>query len=216
MTDWLTSWRRSGAGHVAASTSRGAGVCRKVFMAYGRDEQACQAVFGFVRSLDLLPLEWETMVGECGTATPYLGDVIRHGLSQAQAAIVLLTPDDEVRLHPDLHQVDDSDSETIVNMQPRPNVLIELGMALAWCPNRTIVVEVGRLRPIADTAGLNTIRLDGSEESLGKLVERLKIAGCPVNDRGADWRRRDRFDGLDAYQRRAGNTPRRQSPSQSS
>ena len=88
-------------------------------------------------------------------------------------------------------------------MQPRPNVLIELGMALSAYRNRTIIVELGRLRRIADLDGLNVIRFDGSGTAIGKLVERLKLAGCAVDDTGSDWRETHRFHGLDSYTRQA-------------
>jgi len=87
-------------------------------------------------------------------------------------------------------------------MQPRPNVLVELGMALISCPDRTIVVEVGQLRPVADLGGLNTIHLNGEETALGKLVQRLRLAGCQVDDAGADWRGIRRFEDITAYDRR--------------
>jgi hypothetical protein len=85
--------------------------------------------------------------------------------------------------------------------QARPNVLIELGIALANDPAHTIVLEVGAHRPIADLAGTNVIRFDGGSVALGKVVERLKSAGCPVNEVGADWRDEARFAGLAVYAR---------------
>jgi predicted nucleotide-binding protein len=181
---------------------------RNVFVVCGRDEQARQLLFDFLRSLNLSPREWESMVGDCRSTLPYLGAVIRRGLSRAQAIVVLLTADDEVRLHPDLHRPTDGQDETSISMQARPNVLIELGMALALHPDRTIVIEIGNLRSMADIAGMNTIRLGDSEESLGKVVARLRIAGCPVDDSGADWHK-SRFASLDAYARRAGRSRRR-------
>ncbi|MGZ6270262.1 MAG: hypothetical protein ACXWMU_06820, partial [Candidatus Limnocylindrales bacterium] len=38
---------------------------------------------------------------------------------------------------------------------------------------RTIIVEAGRMRTIADLAGLNTIRFDGSATAVKKIIERL-------------------------------------------
>jgi hypothetical protein len=35
------------------------------------------------------------------------------------------------------------------------------------------------------------------------IVERLKLAGCAVDDKGSEWRRTRRFRGLDAYSRQA-------------
>jgi predicted nucleotide-binding protein len=179
---------------------------------YGRDEQVRELVFEFIRRLDLCPLEWESLVSQACTTTPSLREVIQLGFSRARAIVVLLTPDDEVRLHSDLQQANDVQHEKSTNMQPRPNVIFELGWALARRPTQTIVVEIGHIRPIADIGGLNTIRLDGSEASWGKIVERLKVAGCPVDDRGADWRRKDRFSSLDAYTRRAGRPHRKRPP----
>src|ERR1039457_6986128 len=97
----------------------------------------------------------------------------------------------------------DSDDETSQVMQPRPNVLIELGMALSVYRHQTIIVQVGRIRRIADLAGFNIIHFDGSDTAIGKIVERLKVAGCAVDDMGTDWRRTRRFLGLDAYTRQS-------------
>jgi hypothetical protein len=110
---------------------------------------------------------------------------------------------DVVQLHPDLHERDEPRDETEPGLQPRPNVLIELGMALGTHRGRTVVVEVGRLRPIADLAGLNAIRFDGSEAGLHKIVCRLRLTGCKIDDAGVDWRRPRRFAGLGAFERRA-------------
>ena len=56
-------------------------------------------------------------------------------------------------------------------------------MALAAYPERTIVVEAGHLTPIADLAGINAICFDGSSTSVKKLIARLKMTGCLVDDR---------------------------------
>ncbi|NUR61230.1 MAG: nucleotide-binding protein [Catenulispora sp.] len=172
---------------VPADTERD--LVRSVFVVHGRDEQVRTRMFDFLRCLDLRPLEWEELVASSRKISPYLGDVVALAPSLAQAALVLLTPDDVVRLHPDLHRDWEPLFETGETCQARPNVLIELGLVLGAYPERTLIVEVGRLRPIADIEGRNVIRFDGSAESVGKIVERLKTAGCAVNDRGSDWRK---------------------------
>lgn len=174
---------------------------RNVFVVHGRDEQVRREMFELLRRLDLRPLEWEDLVKATGHTSPFLGDVVAHATSVAQAAVVLMTPDDLAMLHPSLHGADERPHETRPTGQPRPNVLIELGMALAAYPERTLIVEIGRLRPIADLEGRNVIRFDGSESAIGKIVERLKLAGCEVGDSGADWRRTRPFEGLQAYRR---------------
>jgi len=189
--------RRSGTAPAAPDRTR------NVFVVHGRDEEVRSAMFALLRRLDLRPLEWEHLVQATGQAAPFLGDVVAHAPSQAQAALVLLTPDDVAKLHPQLLGETEPDHETRLTGQPRQNVLIELGMVLMAYPERTVIVEVGRLRHIADTAGRNVIRFDGSATAVGKIVERLKSAGCQVNDTGSDWRQTQPFRDLSAYRRLA-------------
>ncbi|KPI02336.1 Nucleotide-binding protein, TIR-like protein [Actinobacteria bacterium OK074] len=176
---------------------------RSVFVVHGRDEEVRSAMFGLLRRLDLRPLEWEQLVRATGKTAPFLGEVVAHAPSQAQAALVLLTPDDIAKLHPQLLGDRERDDETQLTGQPRQNVLIELGMVLMAYPERTVIVEVGHLRQAADTAGRNVIRFDGSEESLMKIVARLKVAECQLDDSRPDWRDTSYFENLSAYRRLA-------------
>ncbi|MDQ1036481.1 putative nucleotide-binding protein [Streptomyces sp. V3I8] len=179
------------------------GRSRSVFVVHGRDEEVRQTMFGLLRRLDLRPLEWEELVRATGKAAPFLGDVVMNAPAQAQAALVLLTPDDVAKLHPRLLGNHERDDETQLTGQPRQNVLIELGMVLMAYPARTVIVEVGRLRHVADTAGINVIRFDGSESSLAKIVARLKLAGCQLDDTRPEWRETRHFRNLSAYRRLA-------------
>ncbi|WP_432134699.1 MULTISPECIES: TIR domain-containing protein [unclassified Streptomyces] len=181
---------------------------RNVFVVHGRDEEARLKMFDLLRLLDLHPLDWEDLIKATGRTAPYLGEVVTRAPSQAQAALVLLTPDDIVQLHPQLRGANEPSSETEPTGQPRPNVLIELGMALMAYPERTLLVQMGEMRPISDIGGMNFIRFDGSETALGKIVERLKLAGCKVNDTGSDWRHTFPYRHLSAY----GRTGRVESP----
>ena len=174
---------------------------RNVFVVHGRDEEVRHEMFELLRRLDLRPLEWEELVKATGKTSPYLGEVVANAPSQAQAALVLLTPDDVAKLHPRLLGDDERDDETRLTGQPRQNVLIELGMVLMAYPERTIIVELGRLRRATDTEGLNVIRFDGSESALAKIVARLKLAGCRLDDTRSGWRETGYFRDLSAYRR---------------
>lgn len=60
--------------------------------------------------------------------------------------------------------------------------------------DRTVVVEVGKLRPFSDNLGRHVVRLDDSSEKRQELVSRLETAGCPVNIRHkTDWHRAGSF-----------------------
>ena len=206
----LGAERERSADRADTSTSKGFRVSggqdlkRKVFVVHGRDRVVQEKMFDFLRALDLVPMEWEPQVAATGSTLPSLTDVITHNLSagQAQAVVVLMTPDDVVNLHPTLRSANEQSYETEPIMQARPNVLIELGLALAAYRHRTIILEIGRLRPISDIGGLNVIRFDGSDAAIRSLVARLKVAECAVDDRGTEWSKTSRFENLDAYTRR--------------
>ncbi|MCH0562100.1 MULTISPECIES: TIR domain-containing protein [unclassified Streptomyces] len=185
----------------AAQACADYGRSRSVFVVHGRDEKVRGAMFGLLRRLDLRPLEWERLVRATGGTAPFLGAVVEKALSQAQAALVLLTPDDVAKLHPHLLGDNEPVHETQLTGQPRQNVLIELGMALMAYPERTIIVQVGQVRPAADLAGRNVIHFDGSETAVSKIVERLKGAECDLDDTRPDWRDISHFRNLAAYRR---------------
>jgi hypothetical protein len=81
-------------------------------------------------------------------------------------------------------------------------VLVEAGMALGLQRERTVLIEIGDLRPISDLAGLNTVHFDGTVTSLHKIAQRLRGAGCAVDTSGTDWLDVDRFKNLTAYDRK--------------
>ncbi|MBL7258100.1 TIR domain-containing protein [Paractinoplanes lichenicola] len=175
---------------------------RDVFVVHGRDDQARKALWAFLQALDLRPLDWEQVRSRTGKPTPYMGEILREGFATNQAAVVLMTPDDGAFLHPSLQGTDEPTYETEATGQPRPNVLIEAGMALALQPERTVIIEIGRLRPASDMAGLNTVHFNGTPESLNKIAGRLRSAGCAVDTTGTDWLDVTRFQNLAAYTRK--------------
>ncbi|GIJ48313.1 hypothetical protein Val02_51990 [Virgisporangium aliadipatigenens] len=180
---------------------------REVFVIHGRDDQARRAVWSLLQAIDLRPRDWEEAVGRTDNLSPFLGDVVAKAFEDIQAAVAILTPDDAVHLHPELHGDHEDEFEKRPSMQARPNVLFELGMALALHPTRTVIIEIGSLRPFADIGGRNVIRFDGtparSLAAIRKISERLGNAGCAVNESGTDWLDTTRFTGLDAYKRHA-------------
>jgi predicted nucleotide-binding protein len=174
---------------------------RDVFVIHGRDDQARRALVGFLRDLDLHPLDWEEVVQQTGKPSPYMGEVLEKAFAHNQAAVVLMTPDDGAVLHESLRNRHDKAFEGELTGQVRPNVLVEAGMALGLQRDRTVVIEIGSLRPISDLAGLNTVRFDGTSEGLQKIAQRLRAAGCAVNTNGTEWLNLSRFKDLAAYDR---------------
>jgi predicted nucleotide-binding protein len=185
-----------------ASGTTGADVTRRrVFVVYGRDTELTGRFFDLLRAVDLRPLEWEQLVEATGRATPSLAEVVAHAPHFAQATLVLLSADDIVELHSDLHLAEDKGHERARGAQARPNVLFELGLAQMAYPENTVIVEVGKMRPLSDLAGLNVIRFDGSPQAIRKVLNRLEVAGCAVDYSGTDWLDSGRFTGLRAFGR---------------
>lgn len=160
---------------------------RKVFVVHGRNAELRNAMFWFLRSLDLSPIEWSQAISSTGSGSPYIGQVLDAAFEEAQAIVVLMTPDDEAKLRDLFLKPSDNQYERELTPQARPNVLFEAGLAMGRNPNRTILVEVGSLRPFSDIGGRHTVRLDNSPEKRRDLATRLRKAGCQLNDEGTDW-----------------------------
>ena len=163
-----------------------AGNAKKVFVVHGRNLGARDAMFGFLRAIGLEPIEWSAAISATGSASPYIGQALDAAFEMAQAVVVLLTPDDIAYLRPEYANADD-DQERVPTPQARPNVLFEAGMAIGRHPERTVLVELGSLRPFSDVAGRLAVRLDNSSQRRTDLANRLKDAGCDVITSGADW-----------------------------
>lgn len=155
---------------------------REIFVIHGRDAAKVQFFFDLMRRLDLRPLEFDELIARSGSGSPYIGDIVRSAFDQAQAVVVLFTGDDLAHIRPELGEVE------APTPQPRPNVFLEAGMAIALQRDRTIIVEVPPIRPVSDLHGVHVIRFTtGSAEERNKLASRLRTAGCELNSNGQDW-----------------------------
>jgi predicted nucleotide-binding protein len=167
---------------------------RNVFVVHGRNLEARGSMFRFLRSLGLRPIEWSQATMETGNALPFIGEVLDAAFSTAKAVVVLLTPDDEARLREQFRADDDPPYEAQLTGQARPNVLFEAGMALGRHPERTVIVELGKLRPFSDIAGRHTVRLSNDTRARQELAQRLATAGCAVDLTGRDWHSEGDFE----------------------
>jgi Predicted nucleotide-binding protein containing TIR-like domain len=125
-------------------------------------------------------------VRRTGRGAPYTGEVVHALFQDAQAIVVIMSPDEHVDLRTDLQSRDSADNS---GWQPRPNVFIEAGMALARDEAHTVLVEIGDVRHASDLFGRNAVRFDGSSTNRHDLIERLRTAGCSISTSGSDWLR---------------------------
>ena len=157
---------------------------RMVFVVHGRDENLRQAMFQFLRTINLHPMEWRELTASVGTGNPYVGEILDRAFELAQTVIIMLTPDEDVRLSSRLGGGEEG-------LQARPNVLFEAGLAMGRNPLRTVIVEIGRVRPFSDIGGRHVVRLDDDAvDSVARrqdLAQRLTQAGCKTSLSGTDW-----------------------------
>jgi predicted nucleotide-binding protein len=157
---------------------------RNVFVVHGRDEPLRQSLFAFLRAIHLHPIEWSELTATAASAAPYIGELLDDAFQRAQAIVVLLSPDEHVRLTDRLGGGEEG-------LQPRANVLFESGLAFARNAERTVLVEVGNVRAFSDVAGRHVVRLDDTAPNAvarrQELASRLKRAGCAVSTEGTDW-----------------------------
>jgi predicted nucleotide-binding protein len=153
---------------------------RKVFVVHGRNLKVQNEMFSFLRSINLDPMEWSEARKLTGKPNPYVGEILDAGFNKARAVLVLFTPDDEAKLLEQYIKDDDELYERELTPQPRQNVIFEAGMAMAKFSDRTVLVQVGKIRPMSDISGLHIIRLNDRTETRQELAERLRDAGCDV------------------------------------
>jgi predicted nucleotide-binding protein len=168
------------------------GLAKSVMVVYGRDRNLRDSMSIFLRALKLNPIEWSEAVRATGKASPYVGEILEAAFEMAQAIVVMLTPDESVQLRRELCS-DDAEFARETSFQPRANVLIEAGMALARAEDRTVLVQIGDARLASDIHGRHVVRLDDSPEQRNELAQRLRTAGCEPDTSNPDWYRSGTF-----------------------
>jgi predicted nucleotide-binding protein len=161
---------------------------RRVFVVHGRNTDARDAMFAFLRAINLDPIEWEEAIQMTGEGSPFIGHVLDVAFSNAQSAVILVTGDDVARLGKRYQSSHDEHYETHLTPQARPNVLFEAGMAFGRYPERTVIVALSTTRLFSDIHGRHILFFSDDARSRKKLADRLKTAQCAVRtDYRDDW-----------------------------
>ncbi|MFX1237352.1 MAG: TIR domain-containing protein [Promethearchaeota archaeon] len=158
-----------------------------VFVVHGRDETNRAAMFEFLEAIGLNPIEWEEAIKMAGKPNPHIDEILIEAYNNAQAILVMFTPDDEARLKKEYHKEEDPDYEKRLMGQARPNVLFEAGMAYGRDPDRTVLIQIGQVRKFSDISGRHLLNFDGTLETRENLADRLTLAGCSIDKNGDDW-----------------------------
>jgi predicted nucleotide-binding protein len=158
----------------------------KVWVIHGHDLKARDVIFALLTAVGLQPLEFDQAADLTGKPSPSIMDILRAAFREGQAFVALLTPDENAVPSAAFAETGDPGPHP----QPRPNVVLEAGMAFAYDTDRTILLEMGRIREISDLAGIHSVKWrHDNPETRRRLIRKLKLAKCPVDDSGDHWMR---------------------------
>ncbi len=121
-----------------------------------------------------------------GDGNPYIGQVLDTAFAQVDALVMLFSPDDEVKLKDQFLKRGEHSTEGRNRGQARPNVIFEAGMAKGRYPDKTIMVQVGRMKSFTDISGRHMLHLDNSFDRRNDLAQRLSKL-CKVDTSGTYW-----------------------------
>jgi len=164
-----------------------------VFVVHGRNESLRVSMFAFLRSIALEPIEWEKAVAKARGGNPYVGDVLRKNMLDAQAIVVLFTPDELAQLKAEFCKRGEKRSEGALSNQARPNVIFEAGWAVGAFPKKTVLVQVGKMRGFSDIGGKLMVHLGDDPATRKTFANRLKAVGCKPDTDGTDWLKAGKF-----------------------
>lgn len=155
-----------------------------LFVVHGRDARLNEDMFGFLRALSLNPIEWSKAVAKTRGNNPDVDKIIGGQMKTVQGIIVMISPDEQAKLKP---QFCEAKTEGNLQDQARPNVLFEAGWAFGAYPEKTLLVQVGKTRPISDLGGKHILRLSNTPTSRKELAQRLKKMKFKVDTEGTSW-----------------------------
>lgn len=154
---------------------------KTVFIVHGRDTEALSLIRKWIDENGLSPMTFDDAKMLVDTPVPTIIQVVDRGMKEAQAILVLVTPDDITRLS-EVHVKTESDEKE--RKQARPNVIFEGGMAFGRYRDRTVLVEYEEPSMFSDVLGHYAVRVrkvgDGLE-GLEDLRKSLIVAGCELD-----------------------------------
>lgn len=164
-------------------------ILQRVYVVHGYNLAVRDAMYAFLESLDLEPIKEQDAVTWAGGGTPFAGQMIEAAFKHAQAIIVLFTGDYQVRLREELRESHAAD----FLLQPTLDQIFEAGYAFGHSPDRTILIQVGNVHLFSDIDGRYIPNFTGRIDERRNLINRLRNAGCIVNDSTSAWRSAGNF-----------------------
>lgn len=154
---------------------------RNVAVIYGRDLAAYDCSMEAVRATGLIPYDFEQAKKSLETGHEYVHEIVGQLLQNAAVALVVFTPDERATLEIQLQSADDS-PESKTRLQPRPNVLLEFGLAVGVLQRNVVLLEFGKVGMPSDIHGIHPIRWKSYVETVQDLYDKFRKIGMPVEN----------------------------------
>ncbi len=181
-----------------------------VFVVHGRDGKLRDAMYEFLGALGLKAQEWGHAIraarGKGGN--PYVNDAVTKIMEQAQAIVIMLSPDDDAKLKDQFVTKQERSTEGKLRGQARPNVIFETGIAIGTHHKKTVMVRVGDVKPFTDIGGMHIPHLSGDDKSRHDFANRLKDVGCKIDRDGNHWLRAGDFEPTPPKRRKKKRVPK--------
>lgn len=162
-------------------------------------------MYSFLGALGLEVQEWGHAIRAASRGTggnPYVNDAVQRIMESAQAIVVMLSPDDEAQLKSQFVATHERGTEAKLRGQARPNVIFETGIAIGTHHRKTVIVQIGDVKPFTDIGGMHILHFNGSDASRNELAKRLETLGCNIDTDGDHWLRAGDFVPTAAKRRR--------------
>lgn len=167
-----------------------------IFVVHGRDAKLRDAMYEYLGALGLKPREWGHAIRAASKrvgGNPYVNDIVTKIMEQAEAIVVILSPDDEVKLKEQFVGTGEKTTEGRLRGQARPNVIFETGIAIGTHHRKTIIVQIGNVKPFTDIGGMHLMHLTNSVKSRHEFANRLEALNCKIDRGGDHWLRAGDF-----------------------
>lgn len=160
---------------------------RRVMVIHGRCEKLRRSVFDMLSDMGLRPQTFPQLNMLHGTGSNFTFDVVMNAIDQVQAVVAILYGEERVEPIPELSLPAEA------GLQPRPNVIFEVGVALRLKRQQTILLQIGGIREWSDIAGIQRLMFDGDPSQRLDLFNRLGAIGCDIDRSKTDFLQPNRY-----------------------
>jgi Predicted nucleotide-binding protein containing TIR-like domain len=167
---------------------------KRVLIIYSQNEAARIEISEFLKGANLIPVEWKQIEIHLEKSGPSIDEVLSVAFDKVQAVMVVLTGDDLVE--PGREFVDERNPGRVkaARFQPVPDLLFKAGVAFGMKSTRTVLVALGKVRPLHSLLERHLIRLTDSYEDRKEVITKLQQAHCLIT--GYEWSVKGNFQNL--------------------